>query len=90
VPAAGQDAPNQPAFQAPPLIRSGPVDDALLDEVTASLGVGRAEIVDAQWADNGPGWIAVELASAEAVLALAPGPPARSIGGRRALPARLA
>ena len=29
-----------------------------------------AEIVDASWADNGPGWIAVLLASAEAVLAL--------------------
>ena len=79
-PGAGQDAPSQLAFQAPPLIRSGPVDDALLDEVAESLGVGRAEIVDAQWADNGPGWIAVEMASAEAVLALAPGRPTRSIG----------
>jgi PhzF family phenazine biosynthesis protein len=28
--------------------------------------------VDAQWADNGPGWVAVELASAEAVLAVRP------------------
>jgi predicted PhzF superfamily epimerase YddE/YHI9 len=30
-------------------------------------------VVDAQWVDNGPGWVAVLLASAEAVLALRPG-----------------
>jgi PhzF family phenazine biosynthesis protein len=37
------------------------------------LGIDRAEIVDAAWADNGPGWVAVLLESAEAVLALRPG-----------------
>jgi PhzF family phenazine biosynthesis protein len=70
----------QLAFQAPPLIRSGPVEDTVLDEVAASLGIKRADIADAQWADNGPGWVAVELASADAVLALTPGPTARDIG----------
>ena len=70
----------QLAFKAPPLIRSGPVDEPLLDEVAASLGVKREDIVDAQWADNGPGWVAVELASADAVLALAPGVTSRDIG----------
>jgi len=63
----------QLAFKAPPLIRSGPVEEPLLDEVAASLGIKREDIVDAQWADNGPGWVTVELASADAVLALAPG-----------------
>ena len=37
------------------------------------LRVRRDEILDAQWADNGPGWVAVLLASADAVLALRPG-----------------
>ena len=37
------------------------------------LRIERSAIVDAQWADNGPGWIAVLLESAEAVLALTPG-----------------
>jgi predicted PhzF superfamily epimerase YddE/YHI9 len=37
------------------------------------LRIRRDEIVDAQWVDNGPGWVAVLLASAEAVLALRPG-----------------
>lgn len=59
-------------FAAPPLVRTGPVDDALLGQVAAQLGIGLADIVDAQWADNGPGWIAVLLASADAVLALRP------------------
>ena len=70
----------QLAFKAPPLIRSGPVEEPLLDEIAASLGIKRTDIVDAQWADNGPGWVAVELASAAAVLALTPGVTARDIG----------
>jgi len=60
------------AFRAPSTLRSGPVDEPTLQEVAAVLGVARAELIDAQWADNGPGWVAVELASAEAVLAVKP------------------
>ena len=67
-------------IQAPPLIRSGPVEEPVLDEIAVSLRIGRDDIVAAQWADNGPGWVAVELASAQAVLALRPGPAARDIG----------
>jgi PhzF family phenazine biosynthesis protein len=61
------------AFAAPPLIRSGPVEEPLVAEITAALGIGRDEVVDAAWADNGPGWVALLLESAEAVLALRPG-----------------
>jgi PhzF family phenazine biosynthesis protein len=61
------------AFAAPPLLRDGPVEEALLVRVAAVLGIDRADVVDASWADNGPGWIAVLLASAEAVLAVKPG-----------------
>jgi PhzF family phenazine biosynthesis protein len=60
------------AFRAPPLLRDGPVDARLADEVAACLGVARAQLVDLAWADNGPGWIAALLPSAEAVLALEP------------------
>jgi PhzF family phenazine biosynthesis protein len=60
------------AFAAPPLVRSGPLDEAKLDEIAQVLGIGRDRIVDASWADNGPGWAAVLLASAEEVLALEP------------------
>jgi PhzF family phenazine biosynthesis protein len=61
------------AFAAPPLVRSGPVDDELAAHIAGILRVDRDEIVDLQWADNGPGWVVALLASAEAVLAVRPG-----------------
>ena len=61
------------AFAAPPLLRSGPVDDELKVHLAASLRFDPDDIVDAAWADNGPGWVAVLLADADAVLALQPG-----------------
>lgn len=60
------------AFAAPPLIRTGPVDEPFAGVLADVLGIDPAEIVDAQWADNGPGWVAVLLKDAEAVLALKP------------------
>ncbi len=67
-------------FAAPPLVRSGPVDEPLARHIAGILGIGRDEIVDLQWADNGPGWVAVLLASAEAVLAVKPGPTDMDLG----------
>jgi PhzF family phenazine biosynthesis protein len=43
------------AFAAPPLMRSGPVDEAPVKKIAAVLGIDPDGIVDAQWADNGPG-----------------------------------
>jgi PhzF family phenazine biosynthesis protein len=60
------------AFAAPPLVRAGPVEESLVAEIASMLGVERAAIVDSQWVDNGPGWVAVLLESADAVLALEP------------------
>jgi PhzF family phenazine biosynthesis protein len=61
------------AFAAPPLVRSGPVEDALVAHIAEVLRIERPDIVDAQWVDNGPGWVAALLASADAVLAVRPG-----------------
>ena len=61
------------AFAAPPLIRQGPVEDELAAHVAELLRIDRKAIVDANWVDNGPGWIGVLLESADAVLALRPG-----------------
>ncbi len=61
------------AFAAPPVLRDGPLTEDLLAQVAAALRIDRSAIVDASWADNGPGWIAVLLDSAEAVLAVKPG-----------------
>ncbi|KQN03837.1 MULTISPECIES: PhzF family phenazine biosynthesis protein [unclassified Sphingomonas] len=60
------------AFAAPPLLRGGTPTEAEIAEVATLLRIDRAAIVDAAWADNGPGWIAVLLESADAVLAVEP------------------
>ena len=61
------------AFAAPPLVRSGDVDEPLVERIAGLLRIDRGEIVDSQWVDNGPNWVAVLLRDAEAVLALEPG-----------------
>jgi PhzF family phenazine biosynthesis protein len=58
------------AFAAPPLVRSGPVEALPRARLASLLRLRPEEILDAQWVDNGPGWVAVLLASAEAVLAV--------------------
>ena len=60
------------AFAAPPLTRSGPVDPDELARVVDALGLTPADVVDASWADNGPGWLGLLLRSPEAVLAVDP------------------
>jgi PhzF family phenazine biosynthesis protein len=62
------------AFAAPPLRRSGPVGEADVARICAALRIGPDEIVDSQWVDNGPGWVAVLLRDAQAVLDLQPDP----------------
>jgi PhzF family phenazine biosynthesis protein len=68
------------AFAGPPLVRSGEVEDELVDHLASMLNIDRGEIQDTQWVDNGPGWVAVLLASADAVLALRPGVVDRDLG----------
>lgn len=60
------------AFGAPPRLRTGPVDPELLASIRAVLGVSAQQLLDAAWADNGPGWIAVLLDSVETVRGLRP------------------
>jgi PhzF family phenazine biosynthesis protein len=68
------------AFAAPPLVRSGPVEEEVVLHVAEVLGIDRADVVDAQWADNGPGWVAILLESAAAVLSLRPRPVDLDVG----------
>lgn len=60
------------AFAAPPLRRAGLLDEQTLMIIATGLHISRADIVMHQWVDNGPGWCAVMLRSAEQVLALRP------------------
>jgi len=60
------------AFAAPPLRRAGPLEPAVMARVAEGLGLAPEALVDANWVDNGPGWLAVLLRSRDAVLALRP------------------
>lgn len=60
------------AFAAPALSRSGPVDDDTLAATALALGIAVDDILSSNWVDNGPGWLAVELRDAAAVLELTP------------------
>lgn len=60
------------AFSAPDLLRSGPVEEAVLATITESLGIDPQLILDTNWIDNGPGWVGVLLSDAQTVLGLQP------------------
>jgi PhzF family phenazine biosynthesis protein len=60
------------AFAAPPLRRSGAVEPDLLKRIAQALGIEPARIKASQWVDNGPGWVAVMLATRAEVLAIEP------------------
>ena len=62
----------QLAFAAPPLIRSGPLQEADVSLIARGLGLPRSDILHHAWCDNGPKWRGVMLRSAEQVLALKP------------------
>jgi len=60
------------AFAAPPRRRSGPLEPALQAQLRQALKLGEGDLLHHEWVDNGPGWCAVMLPSAAAVLALQP------------------
>ena len=60
------------AFAGPPLVRTGPVDAETVEQVAAAFGLDRSTIEAAEWVDNGPGFLALLLADADAVLAAEP------------------
>ena len=59
-------------FAAPPLRRSGPVDADLRARVVRGLAIDEATVQDMAWIDNGPGWIGVDLGTADVVVDLVP------------------
>jgi PhzF family phenazine biosynthesis protein len=58
------------AFAAPPLRRSGDVDEHTRAAVVAALGVADGQVRATAWVANGPNWLGVLLDSADTVLAL--------------------
>ena len=60
------------AFEAPPRRRQGPADADTVLRVARCLRLAPDQLRAVEWVDNGPGWLAALLPSAEAVLALEP------------------
>jgi PhzF family phenazine biosynthesis protein len=60
------------AFAAPPIVREGPVTGEERDQLVRALAIKEADVVDARWIDNGPGWVGVLLRDAASVLAIRP------------------
>lgn len=71
---ARDDESGRLAFAAPPLRRSGPLDDDSVARLTAGLGLAPADVRAHSWCDNGPGWQALLLRDAETVLSVTPDP----------------
>ena len=69
---ASAEAGESLAFAAPERLRTGELDEVFLARIVAALGIELADVVDHQWVDNGPGWAALRLRSAEQVLGLEP------------------
>ncbi len=60
------------AFRAPDFLRFGVVDDEVVAEIVEALGIDSSRVVDSHWIDNGPGWVGLQLVSADDVLAAQP------------------
>lgn len=60
------------AFKAPPLVRSGAVEPDILAKALDGTGLTPADVVEAAWVDNGPGWMGLLLRSSVEVLAIKP------------------
>jgi PhzF family phenazine biosynthesis protein len=64
--------PDRLAFAAPPRVRSGAVAPETVAALADIVGIPREQVVEAEWLDNGPGWIGLLLADHRAVLDLRP------------------
>jgi PhzF family phenazine biosynthesis protein len=60
------------AFEAPPLLRSGAVDEALIKRILDATGLHRNEVQHAEWVDNCAGWLVLLLNDRSRLLALKP------------------
>ncbi|MGO0574987.1 PhzF family phenazine biosynthesis protein [Ornithinimicrobium panacihumi] len=60
------------SFAAPPLLRSGPVEPGYAAQILEALGLEDDQVLGMAWVDNGPGWVGIELATAQEVLAVEP------------------
>jgi len=59
-------------FAAPDLLRSGAVEPDIVARIAQGLGLTPDAVIASNWADNGPGWVAVLVRSRDVVLSAQP------------------
>lgn len=64
------------SFLAPPLTRSGPVEDDVLQWAISGLGISPKDVLAHQWLVNGPNHVGLLLRDADVVLGIEPDYPA--------------
>lgn len=62
------------SFQAPPLLRSGPLSPDLSGRLRVGLGLSADDVLGGAHLDNGPGWVVLRVRDAATVLGLRPDP----------------
>lgn len=72
VPGEDPSDPESLAFKAPPMVRTGGLEDDVLDWALTGLGITREDVVGHQWLANGPQFAGLLLRDAEMVLSLEP------------------
>ncbi|KAF9906630.1 hypothetical protein EC991_000431 [Linnemannia zychae] len=56
------------AFTAPPLSKTGPVEEEKVLVACKTMGIAREDVIDTQWVINGPHWFALQLKDVVTVL----------------------
>ncbi|KAF8926689.1 hypothetical protein EDD21DRAFT_379303 [Dissophora ornata] len=56
------------AFAAPPLSKTGAVEEDKVEIACQTMGIARSEVLDTQWIVNGPEWFALLVKDTETVL----------------------
>ncbi|KAF9335706.1 hypothetical protein BGZ91_010390 [Linnemannia elongata] len=56
------------AFTAPPLSKTGPVEEEKVLVACKAMGIAREDVIDTQWVINGPHWFALQLKDVTTVL----------------------
>ncbi|KAG0202269.1 hypothetical protein B0O80DRAFT_12952 [Mortierella sp. GBAus27b] len=56
------------SFAAPPLSKTGPVEEDTVQSVCHAMGIDRGDVLDTQWIVNGPQWFALRVKDVETVI----------------------
>lgn len=68
-------------FAAPKLVKNGSVDPGHIGKLLDALSLEAEDLIDANWMDNGPGWVSLLIKDVDTLLKIKPNFPA--LGGQK-------